>query len=142
MSKVTTLDRNSGRAVVAGAMEKLKAYAEELGLAVDQKGSWKYSHSGDHLELTVKFVTGGEEGKEDMAREEFARYAKYYGLEASDYGAIVTVRGTKYRLNKINLRRGVKYPLECEGLNGARGIRLPAEYKDIIIAQRKQTAKA
>lgn len=142
MKKVETLDSASGMKVVTGAMEKLKAYAEELGLAVDQKGSWKYGYSGDYLELTVKFVTGGEEGKEDMARDEFARYAKYYGLEASDYGAIITVRGTKYRLNKINLRRGVKYPLECEGLNGARGIRLPAEYKDIIIAQRKQTAKA
>jgi hypothetical protein len=140
MSKVAKLDRQSGRIVVAGAMAKLKAYAEELGLSVDQKGSWKYGTSGDHLELTVKFVTGGEEGKTELEQNEFARYANYFGIEASDYGAIITVRGTKYRLNKLNLRRGVKYPFECESTNGGRGIRLPHEYKDIIIAQRKKAA--
>lgn len=140
MAQVTNITAKSGQVVVEGAMEKLAAYAAELGLGVEKKGSWKYDRQGTYLELSVKFIVGGDEGKEDLARDEFGRYAKYYGLEASDYGAIITLKGTKYKLSKINLRRGVKYPLECEGLNGGRGIRLPAEYKDIIIAQRKKAA--
>ena len=132
------LTLRNGDIVVKGALEKLQAFAEELGLSVAQEGRWMVDRNGKYLNLKVQFVVGGEEGVEEKARNEFALWAKYYGLEASDYGAIITIGGKKYKLTKINSRRGVKYPYECDAVDGGKGIRLPEVYKHEIIAARSK----
>lgn len=137
MATVSNITASTGGRVVDGAMEKLAAYAAELGLAVERRGRWKYDRDGTFLEMSVRFTVGGEEALESNAQKEFATWARYYGIEASDYGAVLTIQGRRFRLTKINSRRGVKYPFECEALDGGRGIRLGAEYKLQIIAARK-----
>jgi len=137
MTKITNIDARSGTQVVKGAIEKLQAYAEELGLAVKQEGRWVYDRNGKYLNLKLQFVVGGTSGQEDQAREEFKRNAFWYGLEEQDYGAILNIRGTRYKLVRINTR-AKRYPFECERVGGGTGIRLPDVYKHEILAARSK----
>jgi hypothetical protein len=122
--------------VVKGALEKLTAYAEELGLAVKQEGRWLYDRDGKYLNLKIQFTVGGEAALADKERDEFEMVARWHGLLATDYGAVMTIKGKRYRLTRINTRRNVRYPFECESVDGGRGIRLPEVYKHEIIAAR------
>lgn len=134
MKQVTSFNRTNCADVEKHMMAVLEAEAAKMGLAVQREGRGKFS--SDSFRFEIKFICGGEQGAEDKAREEFGMWARYYGLEAQDYGAIITIRGTKYKLVKINSRRGVKYPFECERVDGGNGIRLPDVYKHEILAAR------
>lgn len=135
MAKITNINARNGQTIVDGALEKLAAYAAELGLGVEQKGRWTYYRDGKTLELKLSFVVGGEEGLEDKQKQEFALMAFYFGLEAQDYGAVIESRGKKYKLIGIN-RRARRFPFLMEEVGTGEKIRFGEMAKDRIIAQR------
>lgn len=136
MTKITNINRQTGRVIVSGAMEKLAAFAEELGLSVEQEGRWTYDHSGDWMTLKVKFVAGGDEGREELAKRDFALACWRYGLKESDYGATFTSGGKTYRIIGINTRSR-RYPIECEEVGTGKKIRYTDMAATLVAAQRK-----
>lgn len=135
MTKVTNINARSGQTIVDGAMEKLAAYAAELGLAVDQKGRWAYYRDGSTLDLRVTFVVGGAEGLEEKEKTTFALYARSYGLEATDYGNVIKSSGKDYKLVGFNTKAR-RYPFLMEEVATGKRIRFGEMAKDRIIAAR------
>jgi len=140
MTKITKITAKNGGDIVDGALEKLAAYAAELGLGVKQEGKWAYYRDGSTLQVKLQFIVGGEEGIEEKARAEFNTYARYYGLEPQDFGAIITSRGNQYKLIGFNTRRGAKYPYRCVDLATDREVSFTDMAKHTIIAARKAAA--
>lgn len=123
-----------------GALEKLAAYAAELGLGVKQEGKWMYYRDGSTLQVKLQFIVGGEEGIEEKARAEFDTFATYYGLEPQDFGAIITSRGKQYKLVGINTRRGAKYPYRFTEVGTDKEVSFTDVVEHAIIAARKAAA--
>lgn len=137
MAKVTKITARNGGEIVEGALEKLAAYAAELGLGVKQAGKWTYYRDGQSLELKIQFVVGGDEGIEERARADFNTFATYYGLEPQDFGAIITHRGKEYKLIGINTRRGAKYPYRFTEVSTGKEVSFTDMAKHAIIAARQ-----
>lgn len=134
--QVTKITASNGQDIVDGAMEKLAAYAAELGLGVKQEGRWQYYRDGSALQMKLQFVVGGEQGVEDKEREKFDLYARSFGLEPRDYHAIVPHRGKKYKLVGFNTKAR-KFPYLMEEVGTGERIRFSDFAKAAIIAARK-----
>jgi hypothetical protein len=135
MTKVTSINARNGQTIVDGAMEKLMAYAAELGLGVKQEGRWQYYRDGSALQLKLQFVVGGEQGVEDKIRTTFELYARSYGLEPRDFGAVITSRGKQYKLIGFNTKAR-KFPYLMEEVATGEKIRFSEMAKERIIAAR------
>ena len=137
MAKVTKITAKNGQELVDGAMEKLAAYAAELGLGVKQEGRWQYYRDGSALQLKLQFVVGGEAGVEEKEREKFDLYARSFGLEPQDFGAVITSRGKQYKLIGFNTKAR-KFPYLMEEVATGEKIRFSDMAKERIIAARKK----
>lgn len=135
MAQVTKITAKNGESIVEGAMEKLAAYAAELGLGVKQEGRWQYYRDGSALQLKLMFVVGGDQGVADKEREKFDLYARSFGLEPRDYHAIVSHRGKKYKLVGFNTKAH-KFPYLMEEVESGEKIRFSDFAKAAIIAAR------
>ena len=140
MAKVKSITARNGGEIVDGAIEKLAAYAKSLGLGVEQSGKWKYFRDGSALEVTLKFTVGGEEGIEAAQRKHFETFARYYGLENSDFGNQFTNRGTTYKVVGFNTHRRSKYPYRCIDIATGKEVGFSELTKHAIIAGRKMAA--
>lgn len=139
MAQITKITAKNGDAIVDGALEKLAAYAAELGLGVKQEGRWMYYRDGSTLQVKLQFIVGGEAGIEDKERATFDLYARSYGLEAQDFGAEITSQGKRYKLVGFNTKAR-KYPFLMQEIATGQKIRFAEMAKDRIIAARKKAA--
>lgn len=140
MAKVAKITSKNGDEIIDGAIAKLEAYAKSLGLAVAREGRWKYDRAGSYMDVTLRFTVGGEEGVEAKQRADFEMFARYYGLENSDFGAVITSRGKQYKLIGLNTRRGAKYPYRCIEVGTDKVVSFTDMAKHSIIAARKIAA--
>lgn len=135
MTKVTNINARNGQQIVDGAMEKLAAYAAELGLAVAPKGNWVYYRDGTTLEMRLQFVVGGNDGLEEKEKTSFALYSRSYGLEPGDFHAVIKSSGKDYKLVGFNTKAR-RYPFLMEEVATGKRIRFGEMAKDRIIAAR------
>lgn len=137
MAQITKITAKNGEAIVEGALEKLAAYAAELGLGVKQEGRWQYYRDGSTLQVKLQFIVGGEQGVEDKERATFDLYARMFGLEPQDFGAEIVSQGKRYKLIGFNTKAR-KYPFLMEEIATGNKIRFAEMAKDRIIAARKK----
>jgi hypothetical protein len=136
-TQITHLTFKNGAEVVDGALEKLAEYAATLGLGVKQEGKWGLYRDGKTIEMKIRFVVGGEAGIEAKQRELFNTFAKYYDLEESDFGAIITSKGKQYKLIGFNTHRRAKYPYRFVEIATGKEVSFTDLAKNTIIAARK-----
>lgn len=140
MAKVKSITARNGDEIIDGAIAKLEAYAKSLGLAVAREGRWVYDRSGTYLDVKLRFTVGGEDGVEAKQRKDFEMFAKYYGLENSDFGIVFSNRGKDMKLIGINSRRGAKYPYRCIEVATGKEVSFAEMAKHTIIAHRPKLA--
>jgi len=102
------MDRSTATRMRSVAAEALKDVAAGLGATVRVGGG---SYDAGTVRFTVTFTEKGSE------KALFAQLAPLVGLEPSDYGATVTLRGAKYRIEGINLRAH-SYPVVITAASG------------------------
>lgn len=139
VAKITKITAHNGESIVEGALEKLAAYAAELGLGVKQEGRWQYYRDGSTLQVKLQFIVGGEQGVADKERAKFDLYASLFGLEPQDFGAVIMSRGKQYKLIGFNTKAR-KYPYLMEDVATGDQIRFADMAKERIIAARKKAA--
>ena len=97
MTKLTTIDREAAKRLAALTKEALAGPASDLGLTVTL-GRGTFDPEAGTYEVRVKYALG------DAERILFAREADLFGLQADDYGAVISLSGRQVRLVGFNLR--------------------------------------
>lgn len=77
----------------------------------------------------------------DAGRQDFSRYARNYGLEPGDYGAIVQINRSRYKVIGIKTGRP-RYPFEIECMGTGKHYKGPRDLASQIIAGRATRSTA
>jgi hypothetical protein len=98
MKKITKIDKASCDVITGAAMDALKSVAEPYGVTVKRGRATYYTEDG-RIEFKVTFALA------DSDRRLFESQARYYGLQAEDFGREFThPTGKKFRIVGINPR--------------------------------------
>lgn len=117
MADITGIDRVTARKLGAEVEAALSAVAEKYGLTVEVRGS-SFTNSEYKPKVTLKI--------EGADKASFERYAELYGLNADDFGAVLTLRGEQFRVEGINTR-APKYAIRIARVKDGKGFKAPTE---------------
>lgn len=104
------IDKRTAEQIGREVAEALQAVAERHGLTVAVRGG-TYDTTGLYRPK-VEFKTA------DADREEFARYASMFGLEADDFGKTFTSNGREFRVSGVAPRSPKRPILAVEVATG------------------------
>jgi hypothetical protein len=110
VEQVGQMDKAACRAIAAEAKIALEAVAEKMGLSV-KVGGGSFDPTTGTFKPKVEFAMDGAD------RRAFERDAVLVGLESSDFGRQITVRGKRFTINGINLRAS-RFPVVGKGADG------------------------
>lgn len=120
----TGFDRKSVQQVSDGALEKLKAYAEGLGMTVS-RGSGSFTST----DFTLKFVFRlPEVGGVSREKVEWDRYCKSYGLDKDDFGRTFLMPNGECKLVGFKPRATKMPVIVCYTSNPSKRYKVSDEY--------------
>lgn len=111
---------------------ELVALGARHGLTISVGGG---SIGIDNLTIKLVATTNDLQAVETAARAKLQRDGHYFGLKGSDYGAIFTVQGKRYKLTGVNPGRP-KFPISGESLADGRTWKHTVDCARRIIADR------
>jgi hypothetical protein len=100
--KIQTINRPSCKLIRAAIDENLAEICEELGLKMEHRSG---SFDDNQFTAKISFILADA----DPAKDEFEMWAKTYGVAPTDYGRVLKIGTTTYRLTGINTK-APKYP--------------------------------
>ena len=114
--KITKFDRPSLKFLRGEIDTALKAVADKHDIVLKLGNiSFSGNNASMKVEASVKNASGEVITKE---AEDFKRQAMFYGLEPSDLGKTVTMRGQKYTICGLK-PKSTKYPILAKRGDGA-----------------------
>jgi hypothetical protein len=117
VADITSIDRPTIKALSGEAEAALQAVANKYGLALKMGGA-SFTDSDAKISFSLSV-----EGADEAA---FARYAQFYGLEASDFGREFTAGVRRFKLVSINTRRR-QYPFTGTDVKSGKAFKFTAE---------------
>jgi hypothetical protein len=124
--KITKIDRQTGRKLLAGAVKHLESYADQYGLSVDHNS---FSYDDGMMTMRIRFgVVHDKSGGEKMLPEEieFRNYAKHFGFEPNDYGAMFITNGKIFQVAALKIG-GHKYQVIGKTVPGGKRFKFTKE---------------
>ena len=95
---VTEFNRENLKSIRADIDAALAAVATKHGIKLSL-GNISFSGLEFRSKVEAKVLTTVQNGVAvDSAKVRFEQIANYYGLKASDFGMVVTISGTKYKI--------------------------------------------
>jgi hypothetical protein len=104
--RIEAFDKRAADAVLKQAVERLKAFADELGLEVRPAGG-KFDAGVLTAKIEFRLATVNGVGREEA---EFKKDCGVFNLQPADYGAEITLNGRKVKIAGLN-RHGRKFPI-------------------------------
>ena len=108
---ITTINRQTCRAIYMAVEERLEDYAKENGLAIKVNGG---SYSDSNFKCSIEFAIVNENGEaETIEAQSFKANAGHIGMKPEDLGREFMVSDTIYQIKGYK-RRSKKYPIVAE----------------------------
>jgi hypothetical protein len=117
---VSQFDKPILRNLQAELKNELAAFCKRHGLKVEFNGG-RFDSLMWRPKMEIKIVSQG--GVDLSGKQSFENNAQFVGLQASDFGREIVLRGTRYKLVDINLRKR-KFPVIVENVNNQADRRL------------------
>lgn len=142
MSNVTTLDRQSLKAVVRPALDrKLKELSDELGIQITS-GSASFDPNGQNATFKVDLAVVDQQTGAVMTqeRQDFLTYAKLYDLSEDMLDQAVVLGGDRLRIVGFK-RKARKNNIVVEATDGS-GRQFVAPAATVLAAYQRTNASA
>lgn len=120
---LTALGRAEAKAIEAATREALAAVCERFGLDL-RVGGGMFDSTCGIFRPRVEFALRTRGDGTSNAEAAFTRLAPMFNLKASDFGRVVTVRGTEFRIVGLN-PSSAKFPVEAERVRDGKRFRIP-----------------
>lgn len=120
MTKVTGFNKMNLGEMRKLINEKFAEIEKETGVKIEMKS---ISFNDASFKSRIEAVISAKSG--DKSREDWNRQCYRYGLKPEHLGMMITVRGTRMRMIRIDSRK-YKMPIICDGLDG-RQYKVPSQ---------------